>query len=344
MLPAANFLIAFVVTCASIFALRPVAAKVGLLDVPGGRKTHHDATPLVGGIGIFLGILAMTIFNHGMLSSFAPLLSLSALILFIGTIDDAKDLMPAGRMTGHSLVALVMTVVTEVQLKSLGELMCCSDFQLGILSIPITIFATVGVINAINMTDGIDGLSGGMVVVALGFIAWMNVTAGDTVTTNFIVITICTILAFLTLNFRRPWKKKALVYLGDAGATMLGFMLAWLLIDSTQGTTPKFAPVYALWFIAVPLFDAVNLLIKRPLRGISPFTPGVDHLHHKLMRRGLSVEQVVALLLCIALVMGGIGLLGIYLGASEAFMFESFIGLFILYFFFSDRLAPNTSN
>jgi len=124
---------------------------------------------------------------------------------------------------------------------------------------------------------------------------------------------------------------------------MLGFMLARLLIESTQGATPKFATVYALWFIAVPLFDTVNLLIKRPLRGVSPFTPGIDHLHHNLLRRGMRVEQVVALLVCVALLMGGIGVLGIYLGVSETAMFQLFLGMFVLYFLFSDRINPAPS-
>lgn len=340
MLPLANLLIAFVVTGASIFALKPVAVRIGLVDIPGGRKTHADATPLVGGLGIFLGILAMAIVTPGMLASYAPFLSLSALILFIGTVDDAKELTPHVRMTGHALVALAMAVVAEVQLNSLGELVPGIPLQLGVLAIPITIFATVGVINAINMADGIDGLSGGLVIVALGFIALMALGGGDLNLANFCVVGICTIMAFLTLNFRRPFKLKALVYLGDAGSTMLGFMLAWLLIDSSQRAEPIFAPVYALWFLAVPLFDTVNLLIKRPLRGISPFTPGTDHLHHNLMQRGLKVEQVVALLLLVALIMGGVGLLSIRLGASQSLMFQLFIALFAIYFLFSDRIAP----
>ncbi len=342
MLPLANLLIAFVVTGASIFALKPVAVRIGLVDIPGGRKTHVGATPLVGGLGIFLGILAMALVTPGMLATFAPFLSLSALILFIGTVDDAKELTPYVRMTGHALVALAMAVVAEVQLLSLGELIPSVSLQLGAFTIPVTIFATVGVINAINMADGIDGLSGGLVVVALGFLAMMGLASGDSVLANFCVVVICSIMAFLTLNFRRPWKLKALVYLGDAGSTMLGFMLAWLLIDSSQRAEPVFAPVYALWFLTVPLFDTVNLLIKRPLRGISPFTPGTDHLHHKLLQRGFSVAQVVAVLLMTAVTMGGVGLLGMRFEASESMMFQLFICLFVLYFVFADRIAPGT--
>jgi UDP-GlcNAc:undecaprenyl-phosphate GlcNAc-1-phosphate transferase len=331
----------FFITGISLLALRPIAIKVGLVDLPGGRKTHINATPLVGGLGIFLGIFCISVFTPGLVSEFGSLLSLSALVLFMGTVDDAKELTPNVRMTGHGLVALAMAVVAEIQLNSLGDLFYLGGIKLGVFAIPFTIFATVGVINAINMADGIDGLSGGLVIVALGFIALLSFENGEFATSSFIVVVVCSIMAFLSMNFRRPWHKKALVYLGDAGSTMLGFMLAWLLIDNSQGDTASFKPVYALWFLAVPLFDTVNLLIKRPLRGISSFTPGTDHLHHNLLSRGYSVEQVVAILIGTSVLFGAIGLTGFYLGANEAFMFQLFVALFALYFIFSERIKAS---
>lgn len=254
----------------------------------------------------------------------------------MGTVDDARELTPFIRMTGHSLLALAMVIVAGVELNSLGSLLFSSPIDLGIFSIPVTVFATVGVLNAINMPDGVDGLSGGLVIVSLSFIALLSYGNGQLVTASFCTIMICSILAFLNLNFRRPWHKKALIYLGDAGSTMLGFMLAWLLITGTQGMTPTFSPVYAFWFLAIPLFDTVNLLIKRPLQGRSAFTPGNDHLHHMLLSRGFSVGQTVMLILGMA---GGIGLLGMRAGFEEYTMFQLFMVLFSLYFCFSDRIA-----
>lgn len=308
---------AFAITGAFLLALKPIAIKIGLVDLPGGRKTHLNATPLVGGLGIFLGIVSISFLMPGVSAEFSSLLSLAALILFIGTVDDAKELTPFSRMLGHGLVALAMAVVAGVELGSLGALITESSINLGVFTIPITVFAVVGVINAINMSDGIDGLSGGLVVVSLAFISILSFSNGQTIAGSFCLIMICSITAFLSLNFRRPWHKKALVYLGDAGSTMLGFILAWLLITSTQGMAPTFAPVYALWFLAVPLLDTVNLLFKRPLRGKSPFSPGHDHLHHMLLSRGYSVEQVVLIILSISVVCGGIGLFGLSAGANR---------------------------
>jgi UDP-GlcNAc:undecaprenyl-phosphate GlcNAc-1-phosphate transferase len=275
---------------------------------------------------------------------YSSLLSLSALILFIGTVDDAKELTPFIRMTGHGLVALAMTIVAGVELNSLGSLLSSKPIDLGIFAIPVTVFATIGVINAINMSDGIDGLSGGLVIVTLSFIALLSYENGQLIAASFCTIMICSITAFLSLNFRRPWQKKALVYLGDAGSTMLGFMLAWLLITGTQGMTPTFSPVYALWFLAIPLFDTVNLLVKRPLQGRSPFTPGNDHLHHMLLSRGFSVGQTVLLILGMAITCGGIGLMGMSLGLKDYTMFQLFMVLFSIYFCFSDRIAKNPTS
>lgn len=329
----------FCITGCFLFVLKPVAVRVGLVDLPGGRKTHLRATPLVGGIGIFLGVLIVSNFMPGVISEYRSLLSLSAIILFMGVFDDARELGAWVRMLGHALVALAMAVVAGVQLTTLGDLLSLGPINLGIFSIPVTVFATVGVINAVNMSDGIDGLSGTLVTVALGFVALLSFANGQIATTNFIMIMVLSIMAFLCMNFRSFWNRKALVYLGDAGSTTLGYMLTWLLIDATQGNVASFAPVYALWFLAVPLFDTIHLMIQRPLRGVSPFSAGTDHLHHKLLSRGYSVQQVVMILLAVSLVFGFAGLIGISLGASESTMFLILLALFILYFLFSDRIA-----
>lgn len=336
----------YIITCISLLVLKPIASRVGLVDipVPGGRKSHVNATPLVGGLGIFLGILCISVITQEALTEFSSLLSLSALVLFIGTVDDAKELPVLTRTIGHALIALAMAIVAGVQLSSLGNLLGFGDISLGVFSIPVTIFATVGVINAINMSDGIDGLSGTLLIVALSFVGALAFSNGHSATASFIVITIFSIAAFLSFNFRRPLRKKAAVYLGDAGSTMLGFMLAWLMISETQGANASFPPVYALWFLAVPLFDTVNLLIKRPFHGNSPFDPAADHLHHNLLSRGFSVERVVLLIAALALSLGGIGLVGFSLGASEPFMFLLYIGLFAVYYRVSDRAAAKSTS
>lgn len=230
------------------------------------------------------------------------------------------------RTGAHAFAAWLMAAVAGNQLLSLGNILGFGVVELGILAIPLTVFATVGVINAVNMTDGIDGLSGGLVLIALFFLCIVSFLAGDTDMLHF-----ATLLAFLMLNFRLPWKRSALIYLGDAGSTLLGFIQTWLIIEATQGENAIMAPVYALWFLAIPLIDTVSLLIKRPMRGVNPFSAGTDHLHHRLIQAGFSHEQTVLGLYVVALIAGCIGLLGLLYQASEALMFLGFLTLFGAY-------------
>ncbi len=326
-----NLLSAFVITSLSLFALKPVAGKVGLIDTPGGRKEHKSPTPLVGGVGIYFGTLFICLFTPVVLSHYAYMLALSALVLLVGIFDDARELHVSVRMGAHGLAALLMAVLAGNQLTSVGNILGFGAVGLGILAIPVTVFATVGVINAVNMTDGVDGLSGGLVVIALLFLGIVAFDSGNVPMLQFTTLLICALLAFLMLNFRLPWKQCALVYMGDAGSTMLGFMLTWLIIEATQGTNPAMAPVYALWFLAIPLIDTVSLLIKRPLQGKSPFSAGTDHLHHRLMRAGYSRKQTVLGLYTAGALMGSIGLFGYVTQTSEAVMFLLFMIIFSIY-------------
>ncbi|MES3006321.1 MAG: hypothetical protein V4751_00965 [Pseudomonadota bacterium] len=326
-----NLLSAFVITSISLFALKPVASRVGLLDIPGGRKQHKAPTPLIGGLAIYVGTLCMSFFTPVVLVHYSAMLAISALVLFVGIFDDARELRVSVRMGAHGFAAWLMAAVAGNQLLSLGNLFAFGPIELGILAIPVTMFATVGVINAVNMTDGIDGLSGGLVVVALFFLGIVAFDAGHIAMLQFTTLLICSLLAFLMLNFRLPWKQCALVYLGDAGSTMLGFILTWLIIEATQGADAMMSPVYALWFLAIPLIDTVSLLIKRPLKGQSPFSAGTDHLHHRLLNAGYTREQTVVGLYFAGAFFGSIGLMGYLFNASDAFMFTLFMAIFVVY-------------
>lgn len=308
-----------------------MATKVGLIDIPGGRKTHKAPTPLVGGVGIYLGVFSICLMTPNVLAQYLPMLVISGLILFIGVIDDARELRVSVRMGAHALAVWFMAVLAGNQLLSLGNILGFGPLTLGIFAIPVTIFASLGVINAVNMTDGIDGLSGGLVLFALSFISIVAYSSGHATMFHFNTILICALLAFLTLNFRLPWKRCAMIYLGDAGSTLLGFILAWIIIEATQGPEAIMAPVYALWFLAVPLIDTVSLLIKRPLRGVSPFSAGNDHVHHRLIAAGFTHEQTVIGLYVASIIAGTIGLVGYFYQVNETLMFIGFITLFILY-------------
>jgi len=334
---------AFVITSLAYVALRPLAGRVGLVDIPGGRKHHTLPTPLIGGVGIYLGTLCISLLSPFVMEQYGMLLGISAFILVLGVLDDAREVKVSIRMALHAAAAWVMAVQAGNQLQSLGDIVFTGPVLLGVLAVPITVFATVGVINAVNMSDGLDGLSGGLVLIALVCLSIVALSAGQSTMLDFSTILIFSLLAFLALNFRFIKRKSAIIYLGDAGSTLLGFILAWLVIAATQGESAMIAPVYALWFLGVPLIDTISLLIKRPLSGRSSFQPGRDHLHHRLLNAGFSKECAVMILYLASAAMGGIGLLGYFLGTSEGLMFVVFVTLFAVYMLIPDQFTTTVS-
>ncbi len=324
---------AFLTTLIAILALRPVARKIGLVDKPGGRKTHSRDTPLIGGLGIYLGLLIGCLLSPDTMTHYQSLLLISSLLLLIGLIDDFYPLPALLRMGIQVIAAWLMCTMGDNQLIYLGKLFTGSELLLGRFSILMTIFATVGVINAINMIDGMDGLSGGMVTICLLF---MSIAAGlsgnNPALLNFSMLVIACLIGFLMLNYRAPLKKSALIYLGDSGSTLLGFILAWILIEGSQGGNERVIPAtVALWFLAIPLMDTVYLFIARPLSGKSPFEPGTDHLHHWLARHGVGKGKVVLLLYGGGLLLGGIGMLLLAFPTMEMFSLYIFLAFFAIY-------------
>lgn len=324
---------AFCFSLVAILTLRPLAAKIGLVDKPGGRKTHSKDTPLVGGLGIYAGLLAGCLLAPEIMAHYRPLLAIASLLLLTGLVDDYYPVPAVVRLGIQVLAAWLMCSVGGNQLVSLGRLFGSQELFLGQYTTVMTVFATVGVINAINMIDGMDGLSSGLAILCLGFLATVALLeGGNPPLLGFALIALACLLAFWLLNFRAPVNKPALIYLGDSGSMMTGFILAWLLIESSQGGVERLMPATAaLWFIAIPLMDTVYLFVARPLSGKSPFDPGRDHLHHLLAKHGMTTHKVVLLLYLAGLLTGLAGLVVYALPVLERFSLFGFLALFVLY-------------
>ena len=327
--------ITFLVTLAAILILRPLARKLGLMDAPGGRKTHVHETPLIGGLGIMLGLLVAVLMVPGEYDRYHLLMMIALLLVLTGLVDDYFPLPAVVRLGIQILAAWLMVHYGGNQLVTLGRLVGDWELLLGRWALVMTIFATVGVINALNMIDGMDGLSGGMLMICLAFLAiTASATGANPALLAFTLLLMASVAAFLVLNFRFWQKKPALIYLGDSGSTTLGFILGWLLIESSQTTATGeqvFPATVALWFLAIPLMDTVYLFIARPLSGKSPFAPGTDHLHHLLAGLGWSRTKVVLVMYLAGIVLGMAGLVIFAVPALEPVSLYVFLGLFALY-------------
>lgn len=326
------FLVGFVLALLATLVLIRIAPRLALLDHPDWRKHHVDPTPLVGGLAMFIALLLTSILFLPSKSLHVDFLILAFLIVTLGALDDRYGLGALPRLMVQVLLVIGMVKWTGIQLNELGALTFSGDIVLGPLALPMTVIGTVGMINAVNLSDGLDGLAGGLVAVALGFLIIFSLTAGAGPLSLELFMLLGTVLGFWVLNSRYFRRKKAATFMGDAGSMLLGFVLAWYFISLSQGGERIISPVTTLWIFALPLFDTVGIILRRIVRGRSPFSADREHLHHIFLHAGFSVCRTVTLMLLLAVALGMIGLLGEVYHVPDGVMFWGFLALFALYF------------
>jgi len=329
--PWAILLITASLSLALCLVLMPVARRIGLLDHPSERKVHRQPIPLAGGLGIFLAMVTAITFATPYGTQAWPLLVASGLLLIAGMLDDLHELSPLIRFILQIIACSIMIFVSGVVLTDFGSLLWNGVLPLGWLSIPITIFAALGVINAFNMMDGIDGLSAMIFIVAGAAMAWLALRAGQDFNATLLIIAVGAVLGFFLLNARFPWNRRAHIFLGDSGSMFLGLLLAWQFIDLGNGNERAFAPMTAVWLLAVPLADTTRLMTHRWLRGGSALEADQFHLHHAFLKAGFSVAQTGAAITVLVLFTTAIGLAGQMLKWPEYLMFYGYAAFNLVY-------------
>jgi UDP-GlcNAc:undecaprenyl-phosphate GlcNAc-1-phosphate transferase len=329
------YALSFVVTIAAVVLLARNALKFGLIDKPSGHREHHRYIPLVGGIAMFIGL------GCGWWWAGAPLSLLIACFLLVacGIWDDMHELPSSVRFFFQVLACGIMIYWGGIILADLGDLFRSGDLVLlGRWAVALTIFGAVGIINAINMSDGMDGLAACLTLLSAGCVLILAMAGGMSQSAVELGIFVSVVTAFLLFNLRFSNNKPARVFMGDAGSMLLGFVLAWYLIKHTQSPNKLFPPVIALWLVALPLFDAVGVLIRRTLKGRPPFKADRMHYHHYLLAMGLSVNKTLWVIVLTTLALIAIGLAGYYSGVPEHILFYSFLTLFLFYLLFMEGL------
>ena len=312
--------------------LTPLARIIGLLDHPSERKVHSNPVPLVGGAAIYITmVLVFTLATPYGIETL-PLLIACGMMLVTGMIDDVWELSAFIRFVIQILACCIMVFVSDVVLTDFGSLMWSGVLYLGWMSVPITIFAALGVINAFNMMDGIDGLSSMIFIVASAAMGWLALQAGHTTNAVVLGIAAAATFGFFLLNARLPWNKRARVFLGDSGSAFLGLLLAWQFIDLGNGDDRAFAPMTAVWLLGIPLLDTTLLMVRRKLNGGSPFDADQHHLHHAFLRAGFSVKQTTQIITVLVLITATIGLAGQILAWPEYLMFYAYIAFGLVYY------------
>ena len=325
-----DYLIISIIASIAINSILSNYAKTNniLVDIPDrSRKFHSRPTPLTGGVGIFIGLvlsgkLYIDLNNlNGYVPEFTYYLMVSSLpILLLFLIDDYKGLKVSQRLLIQACITLFMIYTTGIQLESFGNLLGFGSINLGILSIPVTIFCVVGMMNAFNMIDGINGLCSGCAMISLLLIGFHSGFIYD----SMLILIIGSMIGFLIFNLRIFGKKRG-VFLGDSGSNLIGFWVAWSAIYCSQNVLYDCQPITMIWFVAIPLLDCIGLIFARLKKGISISSPGRDHIHHKLMNK-YSPEGTLGIILLISLITG---LIGIFLNNNFSPWISTY--LFILY-------------
>lgn len=311
-----------------LLSFRWLALKYGLVDVPDPRKIHTSPIPVVGGLAIFVMVVVLLLMVDGVNRFTFYLVIGSGLVVVIGLLDDVFELSAFWRFVVQVVASLVVVYFSSVQLDSFGFLLSPSwDLQLGFMAIPITIFGVVGVINALNMADGIDGLA------AMTFVfpvLMMALLSSDVKISLWLLLTASSVIVFVLFNKSRAYK----IFLGDSGSLLLGFVLAWLLVYFSQGTSAIMKPVTALYLVALPVYDTIFVMLKRILNGDSPFKPDKTHLHHLFLSLGFSQTKALFAMMNAQLFFIALGIIFSVFAVPEYFQFYCFVLIAVAYYLF----------
>ena len=326
--------LSFLGVLALLRLLHPFALKIGLIDSPGGRKLHRGNVPLIGGVAIY----AVLWFAAFWLPSFSEtvfwLLTSAGVLVLVGVLDDFNHVAAAPRLLAQAAAAVIMIYGTGLYLHSPIPGLGATDLVPEI-AIPITVLAIVGLVNAFNMIDGVDGLAGSITLVAILMIVLGQSLFGYLQGTASLMVFAATVLGYLAVNLTITSKKK--VFLGDAGSLLLGFVVGWTLIITTQSPKPSVPTTFVIWTIALPVYDILAVMIRRILKRKSPFYADRTHLHHICLRAGLNGHQALGVMILISLILSGLGIV-LTLLATPLISLGAFTGLGLVYIYAQHRI------
>jgi UDP-GlcNAc:undecaprenyl-phosphate/decaprenyl-phosphate GlcNAc-1-phosphate transferase len=303
--------------------LMQFAARLGFVDIPDARKVHTGAIPRIGGVAMVVGTLFATLLWLELSRQTLSILAGISIIAAFGIWDDRTDLNYRLKLLGQLIAACVVVFYGDVLIER-------TPFNLNLLPIyisaPITIFVLLGVTNAINLSDGLDGLAGGVALLSFLAIGILGYRAGSDELVIICLAVIGGIMGFLRFNTH-----PARIFMGDTGSQYLGFCVGVLAIVLTQTVNPKLSSAMPLLILGLPVLDTLMVMGLRIHQKRSPFSPDKSHIHHRLLAMGFDQYESVLIiyLLQSTLVLLGFALryrpdwlvLGVYLTICAGVLF-----------------------
>lgn len=295
------FLLALTFSLALLLSLygaplaRRAALKYGMVDHPDGRLKHQrEPVPYLGGLAIYLAFLVSLAFTFAFRQEVLGMVLAGTLVMMLGLIDDFGVLSPGTKLAGQFLAVFVLIKSgIRIEIAALPEW----------LALALTVLWMIGIINAFNLLDIMDGLSAGVGLVSAAGLLVVAVLNGDTTIAFMLAALAGSLLGFLRYNFH-----PATIYMGDAGSLFIGLVLGALAMIGQYGGRHQVSLLSPVLILGIPIFDTFFVMYIRYLRGLPLFRGSPDHMALRLRQWGMTVPQVVVVSYLATAVLGGIGL------------------------------------
>jgi UDP-GlcNAc:undecaprenyl-phosphate GlcNAc-1-phosphate transferase len=286
------FLLAMVVTIAWLPVFGRVAGKWRIVDQPGHRKVHSVPIPRIGGVAMAIGVTVAAIIVVPLEPPDRYFLVAAGVLTVFGGLDDRFDLDYRLKLLGQMLAAGIVVFAGDTQIHALTL-----DDRIVLpawVSIPLTVVFLVGVTNAINLADGLDGLAGGTTFLCLCALAMLAYSGGQVSCTALAMAFAGAVMGFLRFN-----TFPASIFMGDAGSQLLGFAVGVISLRATQSGNSLFSAATPILLLALPIMDTLSVMVQRVSEGRSPFSADKNHIHHKLLALGFDHHEAVMVIYAI---------------------------------------------
>ncbi len=319
------FLISLLIAFITTPVVRRFAIKIGAVDIPkDNRRMHKAPMPYLGGVAIYLAVIITVLVFAPLTRENIAIILGGTIIAISGVIDDIKDLSPRKKIL-FQLAAGIVLLIGGIKVEFFTNPFASGNtiVNLGLLSIPITLFWVVGITNTVNLIDGLDGLAAGVSMISSLSLMFVANKFGNSEISLIAAILAGACLGFLPYNFN-----PAKIFMGDTGALFLGFMLSAISVEGVMKSAATIAIVVPVLILGIPIFDTAFAICRRLLNGQSISSADKGHLHHRLLETGLSQKSTVLVLYGISAVFGIFSVLIAKVNSKQSFYLA--IVLFVL--------------
>lgn len=315
--PAYLFIVPFIISIILTPFVRKLALKIGAVSVPKDeRRVHTKTMPLIGGLSIYIAFVISLLLKSGPITKGEMGIILGASVIALGGfLDDCFDLKPVIKLS-FQIAASIILLIFGVSIINITYPFSSNvaTLNIGFLGIPFTILWVVGITNAMNLIDGLDGLAAGISFISTVTIFIIALLANRMEAQYLTLILGGSILGFLPYNFN-----PASIFMGDIGSQLLGFLLAAISMEGAIKSATAFAVAVPILALGLPIYDTLFAIIRRKVNGKPIMQADRGHLHHRLLDMGLSQKQAVIIMYLISAVLGGISIIAMQISTKKAY-------------------------